>query len=51
MVVDTMGSSEAIARQILSPYFDPNRGVVPQQAEIDMEGLNQVIQLMAEAHR
>ena len=35
MVVDTTGSSEAIARQILSLYFDPDRGVVPKQAEID----------------
>jgi hypothetical protein len=49
MVVDTTGSSEAIARQILSLYFDPDRGVVPKQAEIDMKGFNQVIQVMAEA--
>ncbi len=49
MVVDTTGSSEAIARQTLSLYFDPDRGVVPKQAEIDMEGFNQVIQVMAEA--
>ena len=43
MVVDTTGSSEAIARQILSLYFDPDRGVVPKQAEIDMKAFNQVI--------
>jgi ABC-type nitrate/sulfonate/bicarbonate transport system substrate-binding protein len=49
MVIDTTGSSEAIARQTLSLYFDPDRGVVPKQAEIDMKGFNQVIQLMAEA--
>lgn len=45
MVVDTTGSSEAIARQILSLYFDPDRGVVPKQAEIDMKGFNQVLQV------
>jgi hypothetical protein len=49
MVVDTTGSSEAIARQTLSLYFDPDRGVVPKQAEIDMKGFNQVVQVMAEA--
>jgi hypothetical protein len=49
MVVDTTGSSEAIARQTLSLYFDPDRGVVPKQAEIDMKGFHQVLQVMAEA--
>jgi hypothetical protein len=49
MVVDTTGSSEAIARQTLSLYFDPDRGVVPKQAEIDMKGFRQVLQVMAEA--
>jgi ABC-type nitrate/sulfonate/bicarbonate transport system substrate-binding protein len=49
MVVDTTGSSDAIARQTLSLYFDPERGVVPKQAEIDMKGFNQVLQVMAEA--
>jgi ABC-type nitrate/sulfonate/bicarbonate transport system substrate-binding protein len=49
MVIDTTGSSESIARQTLSLYFDPDRGVMPKQAEIDMEGFDQVIQVMAEA--
>ena len=49
MVIDTTGSSEAIARQTFSLYFDPDRGVVPKQAEIDMKGFQQVIQVMAEA--
>ena len=43
MVIDTTGSSEAIARQTLSLYFDPDRGVVPKQAEIDMKGFQQLI--------
>jgi hypothetical protein len=33
----------------LSLYFEPERGVVPKQAEIDMKGFNQVIQVMADA--
>jgi len=49
MVIDTTGSSEEIARQTLSLYFDPDRGVVPKQGEIDIKGFAQVIQVMAEA--
>jgi ABC-type nitrate/sulfonate/bicarbonate transport system substrate-binding protein len=49
IAVETTGSSEEIARQILSLYFEPDRGVVPKQAELDVKGLGQVIQFMAEA--
>jgi ABC-type nitrate/sulfonate/bicarbonate transport system substrate-binding protein len=49
MVIDTTGSSEEIARQTLSLYFEPDRGVVPKQGEIDVKGFGQVIQFMAEA--
>lgn len=49
IVVETTGSSEAIAHQTLALYFDPDRGVVPKQGEIDVAGFNQVIQVMAEA--
>jgi ABC-type nitrate/sulfonate/bicarbonate transport system substrate-binding protein len=49
IIIDTTGSSEDIARQTLSLYFDPDRGVVPKQGELDVKGLGQVIQLMAEA--
>ena len=49
IVVDTTGSSAEIARQTLALYFDPDRGVVPKQGEIDVAGFNQVIQVMAEA--
>jgi ABC-type nitrate/sulfonate/bicarbonate transport system substrate-binding protein len=49
MTIDTTGSSEDIARQTLSLYFDPDRGVVPKQGELDVKGLGEVIQLMAEA--
>src|SRR5439155_9204015 len=49
MAVETTGSSEEIVRQTLALYFDPDRGVVPKQAEVDVKGLGQVIQFMAEA--
>src|SRR5499433_1109048 len=49
MAVETTGSSEEIVRQTLSLYFDPDRGVVPKQGELDVKGLGQVIQFMAEA--
>ena len=49
MVIDITGSSEEIARQTLALYFDPDRGVVPKQGEIDVKGFAQVIQVMAEA--
>ncbi len=49
MAIDTTGSTEEIVRQTLSLYFDPDRGVVPKQAELDVKGLGQVIQFMAEA--
>jgi hypothetical protein len=49
IILDTTGSSEEIARQILALYFEPDRGVVPKQGEIDMKGLAQVIQFMADA--
>jgi len=49
MAIETTGSSEEIIRQILALYFDPDRGVVPKQAELDIQGLGQVIQFMADA--
>jgi ABC-type nitrate/sulfonate/bicarbonate transport system substrate-binding protein len=48
IVIDSTGSSEEIARQTLALYFDPDRGVVPKQGEIDVKGFAQVIQVMAE---
>ena len=30
-------------------YFEPDRGVMPRQAEIDLKGLAQVIAFMGEA--
>jgi ABC-type nitrate/sulfonate/bicarbonate transport system substrate-binding protein len=48
-IVATTGSSPEIASQILALYFEPERRVLPRQAEIDLEGLSQVIGFMAEA--
>jgi hypothetical protein len=48
-VLDTTGSPEDIARQTLALYFEPDRGVVPKQGEIDVKGFGQVIQIMVEA--
>src|SRR5262249_25605881 len=49
MAVETTGSSESIVHQNLALYFDPDRGVVPKQGELDVKGLRQIIQFMAEA--
>ncbi|HEX9143622.1 MAG TPA: ABC transporter substrate-binding protein [Candidatus Binatia bacterium] len=49
IILDTTGRSEEIARETLALYFEPDRGVVPKQGEIDLKGLAQVIQFMADA--
>ncbi len=46
--VELTGSSDQIARQTLVLYFEPDRGVVPKQAEIDLKGLAQVIAFMGD---
>jgi hypothetical protein len=52
-VVKTMvavtGSTEDIARQTLALYFEPDRGVIPKQGEINVTGLTQVIAFMGES--
>jgi ABC-type nitrate/sulfonate/bicarbonate transport system substrate-binding protein len=47
-IQDTTGSNEEIARDTLKLYFDPDCGVFPKQGELDLKGLGQVIQFMAE---
>jgi ABC-type nitrate/sulfonate/bicarbonate transport system substrate-binding protein len=49
IIVETTGSSEEIARQTLALFFEPEKGVFPREAELDLKGLEQVIQFMAEA--
>jgi ABC-type nitrate/sulfonate/bicarbonate transport system substrate-binding protein len=47
-IVQSTGASQEIARATLALYFEPDRGVMPRQAEIDLKGLAQVIAFMAE---
>ena len=47
-IVALTGASDEIARQTLALYLEPDRGVVPKQAEINLEGLAQVIAFMGE---
>jgi ABC-type nitrate/sulfonate/bicarbonate transport system substrate-binding protein len=48
-IVETTGATEATARAILALYFEPDRGVMPRQGELDLKGLAQVIAFMGEA--
>jgi ABC-type nitrate/sulfonate/bicarbonate transport system substrate-binding protein len=47
-MMELTGASEDIARQTLALYFEPDRGVVPKQGEINLAGLAQVIAFMGE---
>jgi ABC-type nitrate/sulfonate/bicarbonate transport system substrate-binding protein len=47
-VVELTGASDDIARATLALYLDPDRGVVPHQAEIDLGGVAQVIAFMGQ---
>jgi NitT/TauT family transport system substrate-binding protein len=49
LMIEQTGSSEEIARAVMALYFEPDRGVMPRQAEIDLKGLAQVIAFMGEA--
>jgi ABC-type nitrate/sulfonate/bicarbonate transport system substrate-binding protein len=48
-VMRSTNSSEAIAQQTLALFFEPERGVLPRQGEIDLNGLAQVIAMLGEA--
>jgi len=48
-VMQSTSSSEAIARATLALFFEPERGVLPKQAEIDVKGIAQVLAMMEEA--
>jgi ABC-type nitrate/sulfonate/bicarbonate transport system substrate-binding protein len=49
IILDTTGSSEVIARQAWSLYFEPERGVVPKQGTIDVRGFGEVLKVRGEA--
>jgi len=46
LIVETTGASEDVARAVLELYYQPDRGVMPKQGEIDMAGLAAVIALL-----
>jgi ABC-type nitrate/sulfonate/bicarbonate transport system substrate-binding protein len=48
-VMQSTSSSEKIAQQTLALFFEPERGVLPKQGEIDLAGLAQVIGMLGEA--
>ena len=48
LMIEHTRSSEEIARAVVALYFEPEKGVMPKQAEIDLKGLAQVIAFMGE---
>ena len=49
VMVESTGSSREIASQILTLYLEPDRGVFPKEAELDLNGFARVIEFMGEA--
>jgi ABC-type nitrate/sulfonate/bicarbonate transport system substrate-binding protein len=47
-IFELTGVSDDIARATLKLYLDPDRGVLPHEAEIDLKGFAQVISFMEE---
>ena len=50
-IVETTGADAAAARAILALYYEPDRGVMPKQAEMNMSGVAAVIALLGRAGR
>ena len=48
-IVETTATPADIAQQTLALFFEPERNVLPQQGEINVKGLRQVIDFMGEA--
>lgn len=49
IVADTNSTSKAIAGDVLKLFFEPDRGVMPREGELNIAGLAQVIGMMGEA--
>ncbi len=47
LIVETTGAPAEIARQVLSLYYEPDRGIMPKQAEINMAGMGAMIAMLA----
>jgi ABC-type nitrate/sulfonate/bicarbonate transport system substrate-binding protein len=43
---ETTGAPPDVARQMLAFYYEPDRGVMPRQAEISLPGIAKVIELL-----
>jgi len=48
-IVETTGAPLDVARSMLAFYYEPDRGVMPKQAEISMAGMTKVIELLGES--
>jgi ABC-type nitrate/sulfonate/bicarbonate transport system substrate-binding protein len=49
IVAETNGISRKTAADVLALFFEPERGVLPREGEIDLAGFARVIAMMAEA--
>ncbi len=49
IVVEITGANEQVARAVLALYYEPDRGVMPKQGEINMAGVEKVVALLADA--
>jgi ABC-type nitrate/sulfonate/bicarbonate transport system substrate-binding protein len=49
LFTETTGAPADVARATLAFYFEPDRGVMPKQAEISMAGLTKVIELLGQS--
>jgi ABC-type nitrate/sulfonate/bicarbonate transport system substrate-binding protein len=49
LIAETTGASADVARAVLALYYEPDRGIMPKQAELNMAGLTNVIALLADA--
>jgi ABC-type nitrate/sulfonate/bicarbonate transport system substrate-binding protein len=46
LITETTGAPTEVARAILNLYYEPDRGIMPRQAEISMPGIAEVIELL-----
>jgi ABC-type nitrate/sulfonate/bicarbonate transport system substrate-binding protein len=49
ILTETTGAPADVARQMLAFYYEPDRGVMPRQAEITLPGIAKVIELLGES--
>ena len=49
IMTQTTGTDAAMAREVLKFYYEPDRGIMPKQAEISMPGMAMVIELLGKS--